>query len=191
MGDVSVFQSKNLSKGFNQKNAPEFIILLFPGFIVIFHLFSEIKYIYLYPIFYNELMVNDLASFEMEVKKNYDKYDMDFPRGSIKILDNSIVGILIKNAGKSRSVDYKSGDSVYTATFSTYTKLDSDGMVGVYSDVPEDENIREITFIVTGFHARWDTEVTFTKEYMPVTPDRELKHLINFQRAILLTGIIK
>ncbi len=151
---------------------------------------GEIKYIYLYSIFYNEYMVGNISSFEAEVKTNYGKLDMDFPRGSIKILDNSIVGILIKNARKSKSVQYKSGDNVYTATFSTYTKLDKDGMVGVYSDVPEDENIREITFIVTGFHAKWDTEVTFTKEYMPVTPDRELKHLINFQRAILLTGLI-
>ena len=151
---------------------------------------GEIKYIYLYSFLYNEFMVNDLSSFEAEVKKNYGKADMDFPKGSIKILDSSIVGIVIKNARKSRSVQYKSGDSTYTATFSTYTKLDKDGMVGVYSDVPEDENIREITFIVTGFHAKWDTEVTFTNEYMPVTPDRELKHLINFQRAILLTGLI-
>jgi hypothetical protein len=69
--------------------------------------------------------------------------------------------------------------------------LDKDGMVGVYSDLPEDLDIREITFIVTGFHAKWDTEVTFSKEYMSVMPDRELKHLINFQRAILKTGIIK
>ena len=135
-------------------------------------------------------MVNDLSSFEAEVKKNYGKADMDFPKGSIKILDSSIVGILIKNARKSRSVQYISGNSTYTATFSTYTKLDDDGMIGVYTDVPEDDNIREITFIVTGFHAKWDTEVTFTKDYMPVTPDRELKHLINFQRAILLTGLL-
>ncbi|MCL4452796.1 MAG: hypothetical protein M1317_01660 [Candidatus Thermoplasmatota archaeon] len=136
-------------------------------------------------------MVNDLSSFETEVKKNYGKSDMDFPKGSVKILDSSIIGILIKNSRKSKSVQYKSGDNVYTATFSTFTKLDQDGMVGVYADVPDDnDDIREITFLVTGFHAKWDTEVTFSKEYMTAMPDRELKHLINFQRAVLTTGII-
>ncbi len=136
-------------------------------------------------------MVNDLSSFETEVKKNYGKSDMDFPKGSVKILDRSIVEILIKNSRKSKSVQYKSGDNVYTATFSTFTKLDQDGMVGVYADVPDDnDDIREITFLVTGFHAKWDTEVTFSKEYMTAMPDRELKHLINFQRAVLTTGII-
>ena len=136
-------------------------------------------------------MVNDLSSFETEAKKNYGKSDMDFPKGSVKILDSSIIGILIKNSRKSKSVQYKSGDNVYTATFSTFTKLDQDGMVGVYADVPDDnDDIREITFLVTGFHAKWDTEVTFSKEYMTAMPDRELKHLINFQRAVLTTGII-
>jgi hypothetical protein len=136
-------------------------------------------------------MANDLSSFEMEVKKNYGKSDMDFPKGSVKILDSSIVGILVKNARKSRSVQYKSGDGIYTATFSTFTKLDDDGMVGVYADLPGDnDNIREITFLVTGFHAKWDTEITFSKEYMTAMPDRELKHLINFQRAVLASGLI-
>ncbi len=85
-------------------------------------------------------MVNDLSSFETEVKKNYGKSDMDFPKGSVKILDRSIVEILIKNSRKSKSVQYKSGDNVYTATFSTFTKLDQDGMVGVYADVPDDND---------------------------------------------------
>ena len=136
-------------------------------------------------------MVNDLSSFESEVKNNYGRSDMDFPKGSIKILDRSIVEILIKNARKSKSVQYKSGDNMYTATFSTFTKLDDAGMVGVYADVPPDnDDIREITFLVTGFHAKWDTEITFSKEYMTAMPDRELKHLINFQRAVLATGIV-
>jgi len=136
-------------------------------------------------------MANEIDSFESEVTNNYGKMSEDFPRGSIKILSPEIVNILITNAGKSKNQDYKSGDAVYTTTFSSYTQLDKDGMVGVYSDLPEDNDIREITFIVTGFHSSWDTEVTFSKEYMTVMPDRELKHLINFQRAILLTGIIK
>ena len=49
-----------------------------------------------------------------------------------------------KAGAKSKTVNYKAGDTVYTATFSSYTLLDKDGMVGVYSDVPEDTNIREI-----------------------------------------------
>jgi len=134
-------------------------------------------------------MSNEIDSFESEAKKNYDKIGDDFPRGSIKILSPDIINILITNARKSKTVNYKAGDTAYTATFSSYTLLDKDGMVGVYSDVPEDNNIREMTFIVTGFHAKWDTEVTFSKEYMTVMPDRELKHLVNFQRAILKTGI--
>ncbi len=134
-------------------------------------------------------MSNEMDSFENEAKKNYDKIGEDFPRGSIKILSPDIINILITNARKSKTVNYKAGDTVYTTTFSSYTLLDKDGMVGVYSDVPEDTNIREITFIVTGFHAKWDTEVTFSGEYMTVMPDRELKHLVNFQRAIMKTGI--
>ncbi len=136
-------------------------------------------------------MVNEIGSFEKEANKNYGKLSESFPRGSISILSPDILNILITNARKSNNTDYKSGDTTYTVTFSSYTKLDKDGMVGVYSDLPEDLDIREITFIVTGFHAKWDTEVTFSKEYMSVMPDRELKHLINFQRAILKTGIIK
>jgi hypothetical protein len=149
------------------------------------------EYIGLYAVSNFECMDNNINSFELEVKKNYGKLSEDFPRGSIKILSPEILNILISNARKSRDVSYSSGDSVYTTTFSSYTKLDSDGMVGVYSDLPEDENIREITFIVTGFHAKWNTEVKFTMEYMTVMPDRELKHLINFQRAIIKTKIIK
>lgn len=136
-------------------------------------------------------MVNEIGSFEKEANKNYGKLSESFPRGSISILSPDILNILITNARKSNNTDYKSGDTTYTVTFSSYTKLEKDGMVGVYSDLPEDLDIREITFIVTGFHAKWDTEVTFSKEYMSVMPDRELKHLINFQRAILKTGIIK
>ncbi len=136
-------------------------------------------------------MVNEIGSFEKEANKNYGKLSESFPRGSISILSPDILNILITNARKSNNTDYKSGDTTYTVTFSSYTKLDKDGMVGVYSDLPEDLDIREITFIVTGFHAKWDTEVTFSKEYMSVMPDRELKHLINFQRAVLKTGIIK
>ena len=136
-------------------------------------------------------MVNEIGSFEKEANKNYGKLSESFPRGSISILSPDILNILITNARKSNNTDYKSGDTTYTVTFSSYTKLDKDGMVGVYSDLPEDLDIREITFIVTGFHAKWDTEVTFSKEYMSVMPDRELKDLINFQRAVLKTGIIK
>ena len=136
-------------------------------------------------------MVDEISSFEKEANKNYGKLSENFPKGSINILSPDILNILITNAGKSNNIDYKSGDTTYTVTFSSYTKLDKDGMVGVYSDLPEDLDIREITFIVTGFHAKWDTEVTFSKEYMSVMPDRELKHLINFQRAVLKTGIIK
>ena len=136
-------------------------------------------------------MVDEISSFEKEANKNYGKLSESFPKGSINILSPDILNILITNARKSTNTDYKSGDTTYTVTFSSYTKLEKDGMVGVYSDLPEDLDIREITFIVTGFHAKWDTEVTFSKEYMSVMPDRELKHLINFQRAVLKTGIIK
>jgi len=136
-------------------------------------------------------MVDEISSFEKEANKNYGKLSESFPKGSINILSPDILNILITNARKSTNTDYKSGDTTYTVTFSSYTKLEKDGMVGVYSDLPEDLDIREITFIVTGFHAKWDTEVTFSKEYMSVMPDRELKHLINFQRAVLKTGVIK
>jgi hypothetical protein len=136
-------------------------------------------------------MSKELDAFEKEAKENYSGISEDFPRGSIKILSPDILNILVENARKAKNVDYQSENIVYNATFSSYTKLDSDGMVGIYVDLPVDLDIREITFIVTGFHPKWDTEVTFSKDYMTVMPDRELKHLINFQRAIVKTGILK
>ena len=43
---------------------------------------------------------------------------MDFPKGSVKILDSSIIGILIKNSRKSKSVQYKSGyNRIYAVPF--------------------------------------------------------------------------
>ncbi|WP_337861203.1 hypothetical protein [Ferroplasma sp.] len=136
-------------------------------------------------------MSNELDAFENQVKKNYNGIGEDFPKGSIKILSPDILNILITNARKAKNVDYKSEEIIYNVTFSSYTKLDADGMVGTYVDLPDDLNIRETKFIVTGFHPRWDTEITFSKDYMTVMPDRELKHLINFQRAIITTGILK
>ncbi|KJE49857.1 MULTISPECIES: hypothetical protein [unclassified Acidiplasma] len=135
-------------------------------------------------------MSPNLKNFEKAVKDSYGNLELDLPRGSIKILDPSIITILVKNSSIQRTVEYSSNDKIYIATFSSYSTVNSNGMIGYYTDPPKNENIKEITFIVVGFHSEWDTEVKFSKEYMAVMPDRELKHLINFQRAILKTGII-
>ncbi|MEM0140085.1 MAG: hypothetical protein QXZ44_05695 [Ferroplasma sp.] len=135
-------------------------------------------------------MDDRIKNFDNEAAKYYKGIEEDFPRGSIRILSPDIIHIIIENARKHRTVSYSSGNISYNATFSSYTKLQPDGMVGRYTDVPEDDSVREIVFTVTGFHREWDTEVTFSKDYMSILPDREIKHLINFQRAILTTGII-
>jgi len=128
-----------------------------------------------------------INTFEETVNKNYKGLKDDMPAGSIKILSQDIISILIHNIAIKKSMDYSSNNITYNVTFSSYTKLDKDGMVGTYTDVPAND-FRGIDLIVTGFHAKWDTEVTISHEYISVLPDRELKHLINFQRAILKTG---
>ncbi len=128
-----------------------------------------------------------ISTFEEAVNKNYKGLKDDMPAGSIKILSPDIIDILIHNIAIKKSMDYSSNNVIYNVTFSSYTKLDKDGMVGTYTDLPAND-FREIDLIVTGFHAKWDTEVTISHEYISVLPDRELKHLINFQRAILKTG---
>ena len=68
------------------------------------------------------------AAFEKEANKNYGKLSESFPKGSINILSPDILNILITNARKSNNTDYKSGDTTYTVTFSSYTKLEKDGI---------------------------------------------------------------
>ncbi len=131
--------------------------------------------------------MDNMNSFEENANKKYKGLEEDMPAGSIEILSPEIIDIIIHNIKMKKSVDYTANNVTYNATFSTYTKLDKDGMVGVYEGAP-DSDFREIKLIVTGFHRKWDTEVTFSHEHISVMPDRELKHLINFQRAILKTG---
>ncbi len=130
-------------------------------------------------------MDNKLSIFEENVKKNYPGISEDFPRGSIVILSPDIISILLHDFEEVKSINYSANNFTYKVDFSSYTMLMDDGNVGTFVDLPINKNFREITFIVMGFHEKWDTEVTFTREFMSLLPDREIKHLINFQRAIL------
>ncbi len=134
------------------------------------------------------IIMDNINLFDKNVNKKYKGLREDMPAGSIEILSPDIIDIRIHNMGIKKSMDYTENGITYNVTFSSYTELDDDGMVGTYVDPPEDNNFRDIKLIVTGFHRKWDTEVTLSHEYISVMPDRELKHLINFQRAILKTG---
>ncbi|WP_061951525.1 hypothetical protein [Acidiplasma cupricumulans] len=88
-------------------------------------------------------MSPNLKNFEKAVKDSYGNLELDLPRGSIKILDPSIITILVKNSSIQRTVEYSSNDKIYIATFSSYSMVNSNGMIGYYTDPPKMRILRK------------------------------------------------
>lgn len=135
----------------------------------------------------------DMSKFENDAAKSLQEVGGETSVKESKLLSGEILGILYKNSISHAEVTYSSGEHSYTVKFGfAEVKLD-DGNLGFFDEIPEDvnpEDAETVSFLVTGFHKSEPTEVQFTEDKISLNKHRLHKHLVEFQRAVVKTGVL-
>lgn len=136
----------------------------------------------------------ELSKFEHEAEDALKHIAGDVPVSEGKLLSPKVVEILIRNAQKTgEDVTYSSTENNYVASFSYVEIPQDDGNIGLYEDLPPDldpKDAQTVTFLVKGFHSNQETEVEISEGKIMLNRDREHRHLIDFQRAVMKKGLI-
>ncbi len=133
----------------------------------------------------------ELERFEREAEDAIRHTGSAFPVSETKSLSPKVLEILVENARTVGDMKYSSSGSDYTVSFAYIELKEPDGRVGVYDELPDDLDMAKaetVAFLVRGFHKNEPTEVQFYKGKIELNRSREFKHLINFQRAVLMKG---
>lgn len=134
----------------------------------------------------------DLDKFEAEAAESLKSIGRDVPVSESKILSNSILDILMKNARTHGDVEYASGDHRYSVSFGFAEVRLEDGNLGLYNELPDEltpEDAETVAFLVTGFHKEEETEVQFSEGKILLNADRLHGHIVEFQRAVISKGV--
>lgn len=133
----------------------------------------------------------ELDKFEKDAEKALEEIGGDIPVSEAKVLSPKVVEILLKNAKDNEVVTYRSNSRDYEVRFGFIEIKQDDGNVAVYDEIPEDFDMKKTetkSFLVKGFHAAHETEVQFYEGKIMLNKDREHKHIVDFQRAVLMKG---
>ena len=139
--------------------------------------------------------MGEIEKIEQKLKGEANKEDMDIPRSEIPVNSTEVLDVLWHNASVNldNPVDYKSKDQVYRVTFGYAEVKMPDGKVGVFTEIPgmsQRKDVISMTFNVSGLADNRGTEMQFFKNNITVTPEREYRHILDFQWAVLNRGNI-
>jgi hypothetical protein len=135
--------------------------------------------------------MGELERIEEKLKEEIEKDDL--PKSEIRVDSTSVLDILWHNAlvNEGKPVEYNSSQHKYSVTFGYAEMQMPDGKVGVFTDVPdldERELVIDMSFNVIGIKDTRETELEFFKNNITVTPEREYKHILDFELAVLKKG---
>ncbi|MEM0156369.1 MAG: hypothetical protein QW597_07220 [Thermoplasmataceae archaeon] len=135
--------------------------------------------------------MGELEKIEEKLKKEIEKNDL--PRSEVKVDSTSVLDILWHNAlaNGEKPVEYSSTEHKYIVSFGYAEMQMPDGKVGVLTDVPdmdERKDVIDMTFSVIGIKDTKETELEFFKNNITVTPEREYKHILDFEWAVIKKG---
>ncbi len=133
----------------------------------------------------------ELDKFERDAEIALSSLGGDVPVTEVKTLSPKVVEILLNNARTVGDFTYTAAGIDYTVSFGYMEIRQPDGRVGVYDEIPDDFEMKDaetIAFMVKGFHKNEATEVQFYEGKVELNRTREHKHIINFQRAVLMKG---
>ena len=133
----------------------------------------------------------DLDEFEQEAAKELKMFRADLPVSEARVLSKHVLEILMSNAQSHGDVIYSSSGHDYSVSFGYAEVKLENGKIGVYNEISQGlapEDTVTVSFLVTGFHKSEETEVQFSDEKIMLNSDREFKHLVEFQRAVLTKG---
>jgi len=139
--------------------------------------------------------MGEIEKIEQKLKSKANKEDMDIPRSEIPVNSTEVLDILWHNASVSQDnpVEYKSKDHVYTVEFGYAEVKMPDGKIGVFTEIPgmsQRKDVISMTFNVSGLADNRGTELQFFKNNITLTPEREYRHILDFQWAVLNRGNI-
>lgn len=133
----------------------------------------------------------NLDKFEEEAEKELKRVGEEVPVLEARILSPDVLRILMVNARNHGNVTYDSSGHKYEVSYGFAEVHEDDGNLGVYDDLPEDlspEDAETVAFMVKGLHFSKETEVQFSEGKMLLNAHRELRHVVEFQRAVLSKG---
>jgi hypothetical protein len=118
---------------------------------------------------------------------------MDIPRSEVPVNSTDVLDVLWHNASVSQDnpVEYSSKNHVYSVAFGYAEVKMPDGNVGVFTEIPgmsQRKDVISMTFNVLGLADSRETELQFFKNNITVTPEREYRHILDFQWAVLNKG---
>ncbi|MHB1708371.1 MAG: hypothetical protein ACYCT2_02705 [Thermoplasmataceae archaeon] len=139
--------------------------------------------------------MGEIEKIEQKLKSIENKDDMGIPRSEIPVDSTEVLDVVWHNASVSQDnpVEYKSKDHVYSVSFGYAEIQMPDGKVGVFTEIPgmsQRKDVISMTFNVSGLADNRETELQFFKNNITVTPEREYRHLLDFQWAVLNSGNI-
>lgn len=133
----------------------------------------------------------ELDKFEQEADRITERFSGDVPVSETRLLSHRILEILVHNVKDDSEVEYSTKENTFNVRFSYVELKMGNGEVGLYEDIPDDFDFKKVVtlaFLARGFHRDSETEVRFADGKMILNRDREHKHLIDFQRAVMLKG---
>lgn len=135
------------------------------------------------------MAIKELDKFEKDAEEVLGHFGSNRPVSETKALTPKVLEILLANARTVGDFTYSSSGTEFNVSFDYIELKQPDGRVGVYDELPEDFDIKDaetVAFMVKGFHKSELTEVQFYEGKIELNRTRELRHLINFQRAVLM-----
>ena len=119
--------------------------------------------------------------------------ELNTPKSEIPVNSTAVLDVLWHNASVSQDnpVEYSSKNHVYSVAFGYAEVKMADGNVGVFTEIPgisQRKDVISMTFNVSGLADNRKTELQFFKNNITVTPEREYRHILDFQWAVLNKG---
>lgn len=139
--------------------------------------------------------MGEIENIEQKLKSEIERGKKDIPRSEVRVDSTSVLDILWHNAiaKGDAPVVYSSKEHSYTVSFGYAEMQMPDGKVGVFTDVPDMAQRKDVitmSFNVLGMSDKKETELEFFKNNITLTPEREYRHILDFQWAVLKRGNI-
>ena len=137
--------------------------------------------------------MGEIEKIEQKLKGEKHSEEMDIPRSEVPVNSTDVLDVLWHNASVSQDnpVEYSSKNHVYSVAFGYAEVKMPDGNVGVFTEIPgmsQRKDVISMTFNVSGLADNRETELQFFKNNITVTPEREYRHILDFQWAVLNKG---
>ena len=139
--------------------------------------------------------MGEIEKIDQKLKDELHKEGRDMHMSEVQVDSTAVLDIVWHNASVSQDtpVEYRSDKHAYTVAFGYAEVQMPDGKVGILTELPgmsQRKDVISMTFNVSGLVENKETELQFFKNSITVTPKREYRCILDFQRAVLKKGNI-